>query len=55
MNPQSIETPKKVAKKPYHAPKLLVYGDLREMTLKIGGQGQRDNQTNPRLPHRTGR
>jgi hypothetical protein len=52
MNPQSIEMPKKVAKKPYHAPKLLVYGDLKEMTLSLGQHGQRDNQTNPRNPNR---
>jgi len=29
-------------KKPYQAPKLLVYGDLTQMTLAAGSKGQLD-------------
>jgi hypothetical protein len=31
-------------KKPYESPKLLVYGDLKEMTLVKGTNGQLDGQ-----------
>ncbi len=30
------------AKKPYHPPKLLVYGDLTEMTKSLGSKGNVD-------------
>jgi len=32
-------------KKPYQAPKLLVYGKLAEMTKTIGRKGQLDTKT----------
>jgi hypothetical protein len=32
----------KLAKKPYQSPKLLVYGDLKEMTRSNGGVGKLD-------------
>jgi hypothetical protein len=32
-------------KKPYLTPKLVVYGTVRELTLKVGSRGQRDNGT----------
>ena len=43
-------------KKPYESPKLLIYGDLKEMTLATGARGQKDGATtgNP-LKRRTGR
>jgi len=37
-----IEAPKK---KPYQAPKLLVYGDLTEMTKNMGPRGMTDGGT----------
>jgi hypothetical protein len=43
----------KSAKKPYESPKLLVYGDLREMTKAIGRKGQPDGGTHI-LKRRTG-
>jgi hypothetical protein len=33
---------KKPTKKPYQSPKLLVYGNLTEMTKAVGRQGRRD-------------
>ncbi len=30
-------------KKPYHAPKLIVYGDLTQLTMTMGTTGQTDN------------
>lgn len=30
------------AKKPYSAPKLTVYGDIREVTQAVGKRGQKD-------------
>ena len=30
-------------KKPYHAPKLIVYGDLTQLTKPMGTTGQFDN------------
>ncbi len=44
----------KPAKKPYESPKLLVYGDLTEMTKALGRVGNPDGGTNP-LKRRTGR
>jgi hypothetical protein len=38
MRPQSEAS----AKKPYQAPKLLVYGNLTEMTLTMAGKGNLD-------------
>jgi hypothetical protein len=38
MRPQSEAS----AKKPYQAPKLLVYGNLTEMTLTMAGKGHLD-------------
>jgi hypothetical protein len=43
----------KPAKKPYEPPKLLVYGDLREMTKAHGRTGKPDGGSNP-LKRRTG-
>ena len=33
-------------KKPYHAPKLIVYGDLTQLTKTMGSTGQFDNMSN---------
>lgn len=46
----------RLAKKPYQAPKLLVYGDLKEMTRTTGARGQLDTKhpLNP-AKSRTGR
>jgi hypothetical protein len=33
---------KELTKKPYHPPKLLVYGNLAEMTKSLGNKGKRD-------------
>jgi hypothetical protein len=41
-------------KKPYQSPKLLVYGDLTEMTKSLGRVGQLDGGSFP-LRRRTGR
>jgi hypothetical protein len=35
----------KTAKKPYQSPKLLVYGDLTQMTRKTGNRGNPDGGT----------
>lgn len=43
-----------VAKKPYQPPKLLVYGDLTEMTKAVGTKGGPDGGNKPRA-RRTGR
>jgi len=43
----------KVARKPYQPPKLLVYGNLREMTQSVGTKGGPDGGPNPRK-RRTG-
>jgi hypothetical protein len=45
---------KRSTKKPYQPPKLLVYGDLAEMTRAVGTKSQLDGGTNPRK-RRTGR
>ena len=45
---------KRTAKKVYQPPKLLVYGDLAEMTKAIGNKFKIDGGTNPRQ-RRTGR
>ncbi len=42
------------AKKPYQSPKLLVYGDLTEMTKAVGRIAKPDGGSNP-LKRRTGR
>jgi hypothetical protein len=42
MKQSSTETSNKPSRKPYQPPKLLVYGDLKEMTLARGIHGQRD-------------
>ena len=42
------------AKKPYQQPKLLVYGDLAEMTKAVGTKSKIDGGTRPRQ-RRTGR
>ena len=47
---QSAKIP---AKKPYESPKLLVYGDLTEMTKSAGRFGQLDGGSSP-LKRRTG-
>jgi hypothetical protein len=54
MTQPSMELSKKV-KKPYEPPKLLVYGDLKEMTRTIGTKGQMDGGTGSPLKRRTGR
>jgi len=41
-------------KKPYQSPKLLVYGDLTEMTKATGKSGKIDGGRNPNK-RRTGR
>jgi hypothetical protein len=41
-------------KKPYQAPKLLVYGNLTEMTQSLGGKGKKDSATRG-LARQTGR
>jgi len=43
----------RLPKKPYQPPKLLVYGDLAEMTKAIGTKGHADGGGNPRK-RRTG-
>jgi hypothetical protein len=49
-----VKQPAKIpAKKPYQSPKLLVYGDLTEMTKATGRFGQIDGGSNP-LKRRTG-
>lgn len=45
---------KRTHKKPYQPPKLLVYGDLAEMTKAVGSKSKIDGGTNPRM-RRTGR
>ena len=35
----------KSPKKPYHRPRLLVYGDLRTLTQMLGPKGMFDNAT----------
>jgi hypothetical protein len=45
---------KHIAKKPYQSPKLLVYGDLAEMTKAVGTKAKLDGGTQPRR-RRTGR
>jgi hypothetical protein len=45
---------KRTAKKAYQPPKLLVYGDLAEMTRAVGNKFKIDGGHNPRL-RRTGR
>ena len=35
-------------KKPYSAPKLTVYGTVRELTLKVGKRGHPDKGHTPR-------
>ena len=52
MQQPSKEVPEKPVKKPYEAPKLLVYGDLKEMTLSRGGRGKLDGAHG--LKNRTG-
>jgi hypothetical protein len=37
-----------VPKKPYSAPKLTVYGTVRELTQKVGRHGQSDKGKAPR-------
>lgn len=44
----------KSAKKPYESPKLLVYGDLAQMTQAVGRKGQPDGGQQL-LRRRTGR
>jgi hypothetical protein len=44
----------KSTKKPYQSPKLLVYGDLAEMTKAVGRLSKIDGGTNPQK-RRTGR
>jgi hypothetical protein len=45
---------KHTTKKPYQPPKLLVYGDLAEMTKAVGTKGKLDGGGRPRM-RRTGR
>jgi hypothetical protein len=45
---------KGTTKKPYRPPKLLVYGNLAEMTKSAGNKFKIDGGTNPRA-RRTGR
>jgi hypothetical protein len=45
---------KRTAKKPYQPPKLLVYGDLAEMTKAVGTRSKLDGGIRPRQ-RRTGR
>jgi hypothetical protein len=53
MNRPAQQTEKK---KPYEAPKLLVYGKLVEMTQSSGKTGNSDGPPPPRAPNRfTGR
>jgi hypothetical protein len=44
---------KRSAKKPYQPPKLLVYGNLAEMTRAAGTKSKLDGGTRPRM-RRTG-
>ncbi len=37
----------KIAKKPYQSPKLLVYGDLTQMTKSNGNRGRPDGGKRP--------
>jgi hypothetical protein len=41
MKSRDAKTPKK-PKKPYHRPRLVMYGDLRTLTLAIGMRGPQD-------------
>jgi hypothetical protein len=41
-------------KKPYQAPELSVYGDVREITLSNQSTGNFDNPSNPMNDMRTG-
>jgi len=45
---------KRSAKKPYQPPKLLVYGDLAEMTKAVGTRSKLDGGVRPQH-RRTGR
>jgi hypothetical protein len=55
MKQHSSEMPSTPPKKPYKAPKLLLYGDLNEMTLTAGTRGQIDNRTAPVSPNWVGK
>jgi hypothetical protein len=44
----------KLTKKPYQPPKLLVYGNLTEMTKSVGQKGRKDSGGPPQM-RRTGR
>ncbi len=35
-------TDAKIARKPYHKPELMVYGDIRELTQTVGNMGAKD-------------
>jgi len=45
---------KELTKKPYQPPKLLVYGDVAEMTKSTGNHGQKDGSSGRPLHRRTG-
>ena len=45
---------KELTKKPYRPPKLVVYGNLAEMTKSLGNIGKRDGPGGRPLHHRTG-
>jgi hypothetical protein len=55
MKQHSTEMPSTPPKKPYNAPKLLIYGDLNEMTLTVGTHGQLDNLSGQGHKNRTGK
>ena len=38
-------TDDKIAKKPYHKPELVVYGNIRELTRNVGTKGPKDGGT----------
>jgi len=42
-------------KKPYQPPKLLVYGDLTQMTQAVGSKGHLDGGVRPITKRRSGR
>jgi len=45
---------KELTRKPYQPPKLLVYGNLAEMTKTLGNKGRRDGPGGRPLHRRTG-
>ena len=44
-NPSQKKTSKEKTKKPFHRPKLITYGNIREITQNVGNAGNLDGGT----------